>query len=227
MILKLENVRKSYAGPDGNNRTILENLDLVIEAGDFISITGPSGCGKSTLLSIAGCLLKPNQGQVELMGNNTTSLRDRELSQLRNRWLGFVFQSSHLIPTLTVLENVMIPKTFARDDAHESEQKVKKRASGLLEELGIDNQASMLPYQLSLGQRRRVALARALINQPKLILADEPTGDLDLGRARQVADLLQLSWRKGVSLLTVTNEPWLAALAPKRFLLEGKKLIRI
>ncbi|MFZ3130989.1 MAG: ABC transporter ATP-binding protein [Desulfosporosinus sp.] len=225
MLLKFENVRKSYLGADRKNLVILENLNLEIENGDFITVTGPSGSGKTTLLSIAGCLLRPDQGKVEFRGVNTAGLKDREISHLRNRWIGFVFQASHLIPSLTIMENVLVPQIFAKDDNFLPEAAGKKRAMQLLEELGIFEQAKQLPYQLSLGQRRRVSLARALINDPALVLADEPTGDLDPVRGRQVVELLLNYWQQGTTVLTVTHEPWLAELAPKQYRLDDKRLI--
>lgn len=225
MILKFEKVRKSFTETNGETRVILDNLDLVIEEGDFITVTGPSGSGKSTILSLAGSLLRPDQGNVELMGVSTAALGDKDLSCLRNRWIGYVFQASLLIPSLTVMENILVPKIFTKDQTRGKEKEDKKRAEQLLEELGLSEHANMLPYQLSLGQRRRVALSRALINEPKLILADEPTGDLDPERAHQVADLLQGLWKRGVAVLMVTHEPWLASLAPKQYRLEEKRLV--
>lgn len=225
MLLKFENVRKSYIGADGKSLDILENFNLDIENGDFITVTGPSGSGKTTLLSIAGCLLRPDQGKVEFRGVNTAGLKDRKISRLRNRWIGFVFQASHLMPSLTIMENVLVPQIFAKDDNFITEVEAKKRAIQLLEELGILEQAKQLPYQLSLGQRRRVSLARALINDPALVLADEPTGDLDPDRGRQVAELLLQYWKQGTTVLMVTHEPWLAELAPKQYRLDGKRLV--
>lgn len=207
MILQLEQVSKRYDGPDGGQSvSVLSETDLALQAGDSLAIVGPSGSGKSTLLNIIGTLDQPSAGRVVLDGQEVSRLGERELAQVRNQQIGFIFQLHHLLPQCTILENVLIPTLAARaaDDAGE-------RARRLLERVGLKDRAAHRPGQLSGGERQRAAVVRALINQPKLLLADEPTGSLDRASADNLAGLLvDLNREEGVTLIMVTHSQELA-----------------
>jgi len=221
VLIELRKVTKAYS----REVVPVRDLDLVVEAGDFISVAGPSGCGKSTLLNIAGCLARPDRGRVLILGQDTATLDDARLAEVRNRHIGFIFQGSYLIPALSGLENILSPLYFSRRISRVALQQWRRRAMELAERLGIDDCLDRLPHQLSLGQRRRVALARALIRDPELILADEPTNDLDPERASQIGNILVELYREGRTLLVVTHHPDLAARAARRFRLQAGRLV--
>lgn len=214
-LLVAEQLEKRYG-----TEIIFQNVSLKLQPGESVSLIGPSGSGKTTLLFLLGLLAQPTAGQLWLDGVLTNSLSDREKSALRNEKIGFVLQNSHLIGTLSVLDNVLCPTFFAK----KSPARLAK-AKELLALMGLEHRMHHLPSQLSLGQRRRVALARALVMEPQLILADEPTNDLDPERASQVADFLFSLPKKGISLVLVTHDPSLAARAQWVYRLENKKLI--
>jgi ABC-type lipoprotein export system ATPase subunit len=209
-LLRLVDVSKRYESPTSNESVaVLRDVTLEIERGESIAIVGPSGSGKSTLLNIIGTLDRPDGGQVLLDGRELTRLDDIQLAAVRNREIGFIFQSHHLLPQCTVLENILVP-TLANKDAALRNGAVE-RAKGLLDKIGLGARLTHRPGQLSGGERQRVAVVRALINQPKLLLADEPTGALDRASAQNLADLLvQLNREGGVTLIVVTHAPDLA-----------------
>jgi len=210
-ILELENVVKQYDAPGGGAATaILRGITLSVAAGDAVAIVGPSGSGKSTLLNIMGTLDRPTSGRVRLEGHDLADLGDEELAALRNRRIGFVFQLHHLLPQCTALENVLVPTLApgATQGAAEAEQDARR----LLERVGLGERLHYRPGQLSGGERQRVAVARALINRPALLLADEPTGSLDRASAEDLAELLaKLNREEGLTLVVVTHSPALAS----------------
>jgi len=210
-MIELVDVTKDYGEPDGPGRvSVLKGITLRIEPGRAMAIVGPSGCGKSTLLNIIGGLDRPSGGRVLLDGQDLASLDDAELARIRNRQIGFVFQLHHLLPQCTVLENVLIPTLARRDNS--SPREAQERAETLLARVDLADRMSYRPGELSGGQRQRVAVARALINQPKLLLADEPTGSLDEDSSRSIAELLAaLNRDEGVTLVVVTHSRELAA----------------
>lgn len=201
-IIKLEGVDKVYRTKEIET-TALENVNIEIEKGEFVSIMGPSGCGKSTLLNIIGLLDNPTKGKVELMGKVLESAGDKTLSSFRNHNIGFVFQSFHLIPTLNVADNVALPLIY-RSDVSSSER--HRRVREVLERLGMSHRMRHLPNQLSGGQCQRVAIARAIVGDPEIILADEPTGNLDSRMGAEVMTLLhELNKRDGRTIVMVTH----------------------
>ncbi|HEX3031238.1 MAG TPA: ABC transporter ATP-binding protein [Bacillota bacterium] len=222
MLIKLEQVTKFY----GRSQEILpvKAVDLTIERGEWVSVVGPSGCGKTTLLNLAGCLLRPASGRVLFEGIDTGTLKDGERTALRNAKIGFVFQGSYLLPTLTVVENVLAPVLFNRSLTKVEKREKREESENLLAELGLGDRLHSLPYELSLGQRRRAAVARALINKPVILLADEPTNDLDPIRADQIAAILEELNHKGLTILMVTHHPELAARAERQYKLNQGKL---
>lgn len=209
-LLKLTEVSKRYNSTDGDAPlTVLENITLEVNAGESVAIAGPSGSGKSTLLNIIGTLDRPTSGTVTLDGQDVTQLDEVGLAGLRNRQVGFVFQSHHLLPQCSVLENALVPTLADRN--HPSRAGAVERATQWLKSVGLGERLSHRPGQLSGGERQRVAVVRALINQPKLLLADEPTGALDRASAENIAELLvRLNREEHVTLITVTHAPDLA-----------------
>jgi putative ABC transport system ATP-binding protein len=195
--------------PSGSGRlTILHPLDLVVPAGQVMAITGPSGSGKSTLLGLIAGLDSPSTGAIAIDGTDITSLDEDGLARLRGRRIGFVFQFFHLLPSLTALENVLIPMEIAGVSG------ARARAAALLQEVGLSERGHHYPSQLSGGEQQRVAIARALANDPPLLLADEPTGNLDSGTGRHIIDLLlSINRSRGTTLVLVTHDPELAAVA--------------
>lgn len=201
-IIKLEGIEKVYRTADIET-VALENVNISIEKGEFVSIMGPSGCGKSTLLNIIGLLDKPTKGKVLINSRNMTGLTDRELSRFRNENLGFIFQSFHLIPSLNVMQNVALPLSY-RSGEKGSER--RRRVKDVLERLGLGNRLNHLPSQLSGGQCQRVAIARAIAGNPEIILADEPTGNLDSHMGAEVMELLhKLNREDGRTIIMVTH----------------------
>ncbi|MEQ1911215.1 MAG: ABC transporter ATP-binding protein [Vicinamibacterales bacterium] len=223
-MLKVEHVSKQYATPRGP-LSILEDVDVTLEAGQAAAITGPSGSGKSTLLYLLGALEPPTAGTITLGGENPYALDPRAVADFRNRHIGFVFQDHCLLPQCSVLENVLVP-TLIRE-ARDGEPAVD-RARMLIERVGLTHRAEHRPAELSGGEKQRVAIARALIRQPRLVLCDEPTGNLDPDTAAKVADLLlELHRQQETILIAVTHSASLAARFPVQFALRDRRLLRL
>jgi len=222
MLLEIKNIGKSYFKKDGQiARKVLDGLDLSMEAGECISIVGPSGSGKTTLLNLIAALDKPDTGDISIDGKDLTKLDRIALDLYRKSSIGIVFQLHHLMPQLNLFENVMLPTMGNKDGMEES----IVRAEKLLKDLGIWEQRLQKPGELSGGECQRAAVARALINQPKLIIADEPTGALDEDNAKTMADLLMdIHKESGTALIIVTHSMELAARANKQYLLKKGNL---
>lgn len=206
-LLRLVDVDKDYpAAAGGGPVLVLRGINLDVQPGETVSIVGPSGCGKSTLLNLMGTLDSPSRGRVILEGEDLSGLGERRLAEVRNQRLGFVFQAHHLLPQCTVLENVMVPTLAGPARAGRRGDGAKERAHRLLGKVGLAQRTGHRPGQLSGGERQRVAVVRALINGPRLLLADEPTGALDRVAAESLGDLLvQLNREEGVALVVVTH----------------------
>ena len=201
-IITLKNVSKVYRTKDIETLA-LENVNLQIKEGEFVSILGPSGCGKSTLLNIIGLLDNPSEGSVDILDTATAKMKDNELSHFRNINLGFVFQSFHLIPSLNVKDNVALPLSYRKGI---SRREMEEKAIEVLTRLGLSNRMKHTPGQLSGGQCQRVAIARAIIGNPRIILADEPTGNLDSKMGQEVMDILhKLNKEDGRTIVMVTH----------------------
>jgi len=199
-MIKLTNVSRKFRTQDVET-TALNKLNLFVDQGDFLAIMGPSGCGKSTLLSVLGMLDSPNSGEYLFNEQNITHFGERKLAKLRKSSIGFVFQSFNLIDSLTVFENVELPLQYLKISRAERKQKVES----ILKKVGIDHRADHLPQQLSGGQQQRVAVARALVIKPKLILADEPTGNLDSKNGEEVMAMLRSLNDEGTTVIMVTH----------------------
>lgn len=202
IMIRLKNIEKVYR-TDTVETLAINNISLNIDKGEFLSIMGPSGCGKSTLLNIMGLLDTPTKGEVSIDKHDTTQLNDKKLAAFRNRKLGFIFQSYHLINDLQVLDNVELPLLYRSSSAKER----KQLATEALEKVGLSNRMKHLPTQLSGGQKQRVAIARAIVGRPEIILADEPTGNLDSAMGNEIMDiLLELNKRDGTTIIMVTHD---------------------
>lgn len=200
-IIKLQNINKIYR-TDEIETVALENVNLTVEKGEFLSIMGPSGCGKSTLLNIMGLLDTPTSGTVLINDFDTSKLNDKQMAQFRNKTLGFVFQSFHLINSLNVIDNVMLPLLYRSM----SDKERKETAKLMLERVGLSHRAYHYPAQLSGGQCQRVAIARAIVGNPEIILADEPTGNLDSKMGSEIMELLhELNVKDGRTIVMVTH----------------------
>jgi len=217
-LLEAKNLSKSYETPRGP-LPILNGVSLSLAPGDAISIIGPSGTGKSTLLYILGALEPPTSGEITLDGRNPFTLSDKDVSAFRNQEVGFVFQDHCLLPQCTVLENVLIPTMVGKDS-----NGVEQRAKRLLDQVGLSHRLDHRPAELSGGEKQRVSIARAMIRDPKLLLCDEPTGNLDRHTATQVADLLlEMNRASKTILVVVTHSAELAGRLPKVYeLVEGQ-----
>lgn len=220
-VLRLEDIRRSFS--QGAARLdVLKGIDLTLKPGELVALLGPSGAGKSTLLQIAGLLERPTSGEVILAGKETSRLGDRERTRLRRDTLGFVYQFHHLLPEFSALENVSLPQMIAGRPKREA----RKRASVLLDAMGLRDRAGHRPARLSGGEQQRVAIARALANSPRVLLADEPTGNLDEHTADHVfATLVELVREQGVAALIATHNPDLAARMDRRLRLADGLLV--
>ena len=212
-MIRLSGVSKTVQS-GGQPLTILHPLDLAVAKGQCLAIVGPSGSGKSTLLGLIAGLDSPSSGRIEIDGTDITRLDEDRLARLRGDKIGFVFQFFHLVPSLTAIENIQVPMEIAgRRDA-------RARAQALLDEVGLHDRGHHYPSQLSGGEQQRIAIARALANDPPLVLADEPTGNLDTTNGRHILDLLlQVRRSRGATLVLVTHDPSVAAVADQRLVL--------
>ena len=209
-MLKMQNIRKSYR-TDTIETHALRDFSLAVSEGEFVSVTGPSGSGKTTFLNIAGLLETPTGGQYSLDDEDVGNLNDRNRSRLRNEKIGFIFQGFNLIPDLNLFDNIDVPLRYRGFNGKER----KKRIEKVLEQVGLAARAKHLPAQLSGGQQQRVAIARALAGEPRFLLADEPTGNLDSLMARQVMELLESINEWGTTIVMVTHDPDLARRAQR------------
>ncbi|MEK6564952.1 MAG: ABC transporter ATP-binding protein [Candidatus Omnitrophota bacterium] len=211
-MIKARDIHKYYKNGKEDIH-VLKGIDLQIAKGEIAAILGPSGAGKSTLLHILGGLDQPSKGQVSFEGNSLWELPQNELSGIRNRLIGFVFQFYHLLPEFTVLENVLLPALI---DKNRNTKEKKEKAEALLSSFGLENRAGHFPSQLSGGEQQRTAIARALINEPKLLLCDEPTGNLDSENGQEVCRLLKkLNQEKAMTIVMVTHNLDMAKFASK------------
>ena len=218
-MIHVENITRTY-DMHGSEVRALDGVSLDVAQGEFVAITGPSGSGKSTLLNVLGCLDKPDSGSYVLDGQEVSRLDDEAISTVRNRKIGFIFQSFHLLPRLTVLENVLLPLRFTR----EPKPDVTARAKELLARVGLADRMDHRPTQLSGGQMQRAAIARSLILSPALLLADEPTGNLDSKSAADVLRLLDELHDQGQTIVLVTHDNDIAAHAPRHVRLRDGKV---
>ena len=216
-VVELQDATRAYG-----DLVIFERINLALEAGQAAALLGPSGSGKSSLLHIAGLLEQPSSGEVLITGEATSKLSDRGRTAMRRSKIGFVYQFHHLLPEFSALQNVMIPMLIAGHRPKSAEA----RATELLSRLGLAERLSHQPAQLSGGEKQRVAIARALINRPALLLADEPTGNLDQGTSAQVFDLfLELMQDEGVAFIMATHDEGLAARLPRTLRIDGQQLV--
>ncbi len=218
--VELLNIHKKYEMGQ-EEVSALHDFSLKVEQGEFVSIVGQSGSGKSTLMNLVGCLDKPSSGSYTLGGQSVESLCDRQLSRVRGRTIGFVFQGFNLIPSLTALENVELPLIYAGMGI----EKRRKLAREALKQMGLAHRTNHRPGQMSGGQQQRVAIARAVVTSPSLILADEPTGNLDEQSSRDVMQTLTRLWQEGKTVLLITHDPTTARLAPRVVTLAGGRLV--
>ena len=222
-MIAVSRVSKSYESPAGPV-VVLRDLDLTVGPAETVAIVGPSGSGKTTLLNLLGALDQPSSGAVVIDGVNVAELKPEAAARFRNRSIGFIFQLHYLLPQCTILENVLVPRLAGGWD--EDAGSVRARAESLLEQVGLQDRLTHRPWQLSGGEQLRVAIARSLINQPKIILADEPTGSLDPATGERIGDLL-LRTNEGtpVALVVVTHNPGLAQRMHKTYRLESGRLV--
>lgn len=219
-LIELKNIYKIYiTGSEQLNAC--DNVSLTINNGEFVSVVGKSGCGKSTLMNIIGVLDKPTSGKYYLNGKDTSSMTDDELADIRNQYIGFIFQQYNLLPKLNLLENVELPLLYAK--MHLDER--KKRALDMLTKVGLREKCFQYPNQLSGGQQQRVSIARALAGSPKVILADEPTGALDSKTSRQVLDFLKDLHKEGTTVVMITHDNSLAIEAERVVRIQDGKII--
>ncbi len=221
LVINLQNIKKEYKTLDIVT-PVLNGISLQIKKGDFYAITGPSGSGKSTLMNIIGLLDSPSDGIYEVNGQNTNGLTEDEFAALRSKEIGFVFQSFNLLPKLTTLENVVLPGIYAQMKKNERENKAKE----LLKKLGLENRLNNRPNQLSGGQQQRVAIARALMNDPAIILADEPTGNLDTKSGDDVMEILKELSKQGKTIVLITHEANIASKAKKIIKIKDGEIVK-
>ena len=220
-LIELRGVSKIYH-LGGEEIRALDNVDLDIDGGEFISIIGPSGSGKSTLMHILGCLDSPSKGSIKLDGAEIARVSSRDLARIRNQKIGFVFQFFNLLPKLNVLQNVELPMVYAGCSASER----RERAMAALKLVEMENRAKHRPMQLSGGQQQRAAIARALVNSPKIVFADEPTGNLDSHTGETILNLFHELSLKGSTIVLVTHDPEIAAVTPRRIEIRDGKIAK-
>ncbi|MBQ8263596.1 MAG: ABC transporter ATP-binding protein [Oscillospiraceae bacterium] len=216
-MVKLEHVFKNYSRGK-NEVAVLKDICLEVESGEYLAIMGPSGSGKTTLMNLIGCLDVPTSGQYILDGKDIGQLSDNELADIRNKYIGFVFQNFYLLPKMTALDNVALPLLYAGVPV----KKRRERAAEALKSVGLEERMNFMPNQLSGGQCQRVAIARAMVTEPKLLLADEPTGALDTASGNQIMDIFRDLSDKGMTIIMITHEPAIAERANKTYhILDG------
>ncbi|OAN15391.1 ABC transporter ATP-binding protein [Exiguobacterium undae] len=213
-VVELTQITKAY-GAGENRQTVLKDVDLSIEAGEYVTILGPSGSGKSTLMNIIGCLDIPSSGNYHLQHQDVSQLSEDELARIRNQEVGFIFQQFQLLPRLTVLQNIELPLIYAGVSPKER----RRRAVDLLTRVGLGEKGSVYPHQLSGGQQQRVAIARALVTKPTLLLADEPTGALDQKTGQQIMGLFHELADEGKTIVMITHDITIAK--------QAKRIVRI
>lgn len=217
-ILKLTDICKDYVQGKEPVR-VLKSINLTVEEGDYLAIMGPSGSGKTTLMNIIGCLDVPTSGTYTLRDQDLKDLSDDDLAEIRNKHLGFVFQSFHLMPKMDALDNVALPLLYAGVPLKER----RERAAEALKSVGLEERMHFLPNQLSGGQCQRVAIARAMVGKPDLLLADEPTGALDTKAGNQIMEIFRRLSDEGMTIIMITHEPSIAACAKKTYhILDGR-----
>ena len=219
MMIEMQHLDKSYWA-DKTEVPVLKDICLTVKEGEYVSIMGPSGSGKSTLMNIIGCLDVPSAGTYSLNGEVISEKTDKEMSQLRNSTIGFVFQNFNLLPRETALENVALPLLYGGVGRKERTE----RARAELEKVGLGDRVSFFPTQLSGGQKQRVAIARAMVGKPKLLLADEPTGALDTASGKQIMELFRELNGQGVTIVMITHEPEIAAYADRTLYIRDGEL---
>lgn len=219
--IRLRDIKKIYK-MGGQELAALNGINLDIKRGEFAALMGPSGSGKSTLMNILGCLDRPTVGSYELEGKEVAHLSDDELAVMRNKHIGFVFQNFNLLSRISSLENVALPLVYA--GVGDSER--RKRAQEVLEAVGLGDRAGHLPNELSGGQRQRVAIARALVNNPEIIMADEPTGNLDTKSTKEIMEIFQEMHGRGKTIILVTHEPEIAVCANRQLLVRDGVITR-
>lgn len=219
--IRLRDIKKIYK-MGGQELAALNGINLDIKRGEFAALMGPSGSGKSTLMNILGCLDRPTVGSYELEGKEVAHLSDDELAVMRNKHIGFVFQNFNLLSRISSLENVALPLVYAGVGASER----RKRAQQVLEAVGLGDRAEHLSNELSGGQRQRVAIARALVNNPEIIMADEPTGNLDTKSTKEIMEIFQEMHGRGKTIILVTHEPEIAVCANRQLLVRDGVITR-
>ena len=219
--IRLRDIRKIYK-MGGQELAALNGINLDIKRGEFAALMGPSGSGKSTLMNILGCLDRPTVGSYELEGKEVAHLSDDELAEMRNKHIGFVFQNFNLLSRISSLENVALPLVYAGVGVSER----RKRAKQVLEAVGLGDRAEHMPNELSGGQRQRVAIARALVNNPEIIMADEPTGNLDTKSTKEIMEIFQEMHGRGKTIILVTHEPEIAVCANRQLLVRDGVITR-
>ena len=220
MILQLNSVFKNYYR--GKTEVpVLKDINLEIDEGEYLAIMGPSGSGKTTLMNLIGCLDVPTSGEYILDGKKINELDDNALADIRNKYIGFVFQNFHLLPKMNALDNVALPLLYAGVKPKER----RERAAQALKMVGLEERMNFLPNQLSGGQCQRVAIARAMVTNPKLLLADEPTGALDTASGEQIMEIFRQLSNQGMTIIMITHEPAIAACADKTYHIRDGKLI--
>lgn len=210
MLLELKNIYKNYN--QGNMEVpVLKDINLTVEEGEYIAIMGPSGSGKSTLMNIIGCIDTPTSGEYLLDGSVINNYKDKELSEIRNKKIGFVFQNFNLLPRLSAMDNVALPLQYAKVGKKQRKDMCKK----VIAMVGLEDRMNFKPTQLSGGQKQRVAIARAMVNNPRILLADEPTGALDSKSGKQVMDLFDKLHEEGVTIIMITHADEIASRAKR------------
>ena len=219
--IRLHGIRKLYR-IGGETLAALDGIDLEIRRGEFAALMGPSGSGKSTLMNILGCLDRPSAGSYKLDGAEVAGLSDDALAATRNKKIGFVFQNFNLLPRISALDNVALPLVYAGVRRRERTE----RAQEMLAAVGLSDRGVHLPNELSGGQRQRVAIARALVNDPHIIMADEPTGNLDTKSTQEIMDIFERMHEKGHTIILVTHEPEIAVRASRQLLVRDGRIMR-